>query len=71
MKKFAVVTCAAILAFSTPAFAKGSKGGHRPSYGGGHHTSSHGGHYAGGSGTSHKGGHYVNNKTGNRYGKHK
>lgn len=71
MKKFTILACAALLAFSAPAFAKGGKGGSRSSYAGGHHTSSHGGHYTAGKGASHKGGRYANNKTGNRYGKHK
>ncbi|MBY0240173.1 MAG: hypothetical protein K2X55_12745 [Burkholderiaceae bacterium] len=71
MKKLAVALCAALVAFSTPAFSKGSMGGARPSYGGGHHSSSHGGHYAGGKGSSHKGGRYTNSKSANRYGKHK
>jgi hypothetical protein len=71
MKKFAVAACVILFAFSSPAFAKGGRGGGHVHYGGGHHTSSHGGHYAGGSGSSHKGGHYKNSHTGNHYGTHK
>jgi len=71
MKTMMTVTCAVLFAFSAPAYSKGSKGGPRPSYGGGHHTTSHGGHYAGGRGRSHKGGHYTNSASGGRYGKHK
>lgn len=72
MKKFAVTACIALLAFSSPAFAKsGRGGGGRIHYSGSYHNSSHGGHYAGGNGSSHKGGHYKNSRTGNRYGTHK
>jgi uncharacterized membrane protein YgcG len=71
MKKLAFLACATFLAFSAPAFSKGSKGSSGLSYGGGKHSSSHSGTYVGGSGSSHKGGTYVNSRSGNAYGKHK
>ena len=66
---------AALIAFSSSAEARGSRGysyhTSRPYYGGGHHTASHGGYYVGGSGSSHRGGHYRNALSSNHYGRHK
>jgi hypothetical protein len=66
-----VLTICAGLSMSPIAEARGSHGGSRPYYGGGHHTTSHGGSYRGGYGSSHRGGTYSNPKSGNRYGRHK
>lgn len=71
MNNLLVAACIVFLVGSTPALAKGGRGGSGTSYGGGKHTSSHGGHYSGGKGSSHKGGSYRNKRTGNQYGNHR
>lgn len=55
LKKIIIVAMT-LLCSTAIAEARGSRGGFRISYGGGHHTSSHGGAYIGASGSSHRGG---------------